>query len=385
MIAIMVVVWLCSVLHPCQRVTIEGHRYRLRLPQTVWLESLPQHEQGRVSWADPKPEPPQKFFLEGLVQIDFTQLQSWRGPLTAWSKEGVTLHEYFHCPIDSFLVRASKVFCLDEKLPVYHKMDSRDRESTVKGSDGIFLPVGISPEVLDSGFGKAIELQGAFSQPPHCCKLGDVLQDWGLKRADLGQLAAYMLPQPVCALLCKGRWQDLLCVSRWAWFKSPQSCSGTWEGFRLPEALKAVAGEHEQLGALEPLELQQLELMLQNLRRWSPAILGQCDTAEDRVGEQLSLEAFANWLRQLVSYFAPHFATSMMQLRSRYHVSQPHNTRHGHQRYSDNQLVGMVLFAWHLRNSVVLKEAMPSALESMFPGFFQKTTISLGTQVFFPK
>ena len=173
-------------------------------------------------------------------------------------------------------------------------------------------------------------------------------------------------------------------MSRWAWFKSQLSRSGAWEGFTLPEALKTVAGQHEQLGTLEPLELQQLEIMLQNLRRWSPAILAQCETEEDRAGEQLSLEAFANWLRQLVSYFAPNFATNMNQLRSRYHVSQPHGEHHGHQRYSDSQLVGMVLFAWHLRNSVVLKEAMPSALESMFPGFFQKTNIALGTQVFSP-
>ena len=377
----MVVLWLCSVLHPCQRMTIQGDRYRLKLPQNDWLQRLLQHEQIEVSWADPKPEPSHKFYLVGLMQVDFSQIQAWKGPLTAWSREGATLHDYYHCPVDSFIVQASSIFCLDESLPVYHKMDARARESTVKGSDGIFLPVGVSSTVNGSRLGSLLQPHGASSQPPRKCQLRDVLQSWGIPVAELGEIAAHMVPQPISELMLKGKWRDLLCLSRWAWFKSPQPRSGFGEEFSLPEALKAVIGHHEQLEEPEPLELQHLETMLQHLRRWSPAILAQCDSEEDAAGEQLLLESFADWLRQLKLYFSPHFATSLTELRSQIQVRRRENV-HGHQRYSDNQLVGMVLFGWHLRDNVGVKEALPSALQAMFPGFFAKTTTALGAQVF---
>ena len=219
--------------------TIEGHRHRLRLPRNPWLKNVLQHAQVEVSWADPKPEPTQKFELVGLLQADFAQLQAWDGPLTAWSKEGIALHDYYHSPVDSFIVQASNIFWLDESVPVYHKVDIRGRESTIKGSDGISLPVGVTCNVLGSATGSALKLRSILSENPSKCQLQDVLSRWGVPLAELGKIAAHMVPEPVCQLLLRGKWQDLLCLSRWAWFKSPQSCSGMWEGFTLPELLRS--------------------------------------------------------------------------------------------------------------------------------------------------
>ena len=129
--------------------------------------------------------------------------------------------------------------------------------------------------------------------------------------------------------------------------------------------------------------MRQVESMLQNLRRWSVPILAQCASEEDAAGERLlleSLESFAGWLRHFLLYFTPHFAKDLTDLPTVHKAAGQDS--HGLQRYSNKQLVGMVLFSWHLRNSVGLRETMPSALEAMFPGFFSNTSIAQGVQVF---
>ncbi|CAE7037690.1 unnamed protein product [Symbiodinium sp. CCMP2456] len=288
----------------------------------------------------------------------------------------MVLHDYYHCPVDSFIIRASSVFCFDEDVPVYTKIDGRARESVINGSDGIFFPCGVNVERMRSVTGIEMKIRDPFHQGQRRCELQEIMQRWGISREGLGKLGAHLVPEPVCKLLLRGKWQDLLFMSRW--FKGPFARRGSWAeqaGFRLPDALWAVAGEHETLQGLEPLELQHLQQMLDHIRRWSPAILAQCETEDAAAGEQLLLESFATWLRQLLTYFAPHFAENAADLRT--HLGE-RDAHHGLQRYSDRQLVGMVLFAWHLRDSVGFKEVAPSALEAMFPKFFSLTGLATG-------
>ncbi|CAE7948456.1 unnamed protein product [Symbiodinium sp. KB8] len=367
----MVFLWLCSVAHPVHRVTLHGQRCRLKLPQDEWLQRILQHEGVAVSWHEPKPELTQKFSIVGLIDMDCQSLQVWSGPLTSWSKESMVLHNYYHSPVDSFIIRASSVFCFDEEVPVYTKIDGRSRESAINGSDGIFFPCGVNIERVGSVTGIEMKIRNPFHQGQRRCELHETMQRWGISREGLGKLGAHLVPEPVCKLLLRGKWQDLLFMSRW--FKGPFARRGSWAeqaGVRLPDALWAVAGEHEALQDLEPLELQHLQRMLDHIRRWSPAILAQCETEDAAAGEQLLLESFATWLRQLMAYFAPHFAENATDLRRHLGVR---DAQHGLQLYSDRQLVGMVLFAWHLRDSVGFKEAAPSALEAMFPKFFSLT------------
>ena len=375
----MVFLWLCSVAHPVHRVTLHGQRCRLKLPQDEWLQRILQHEGVAVSWHEPKPELTQKFSIVGLIDMDFQSLQVWSGPLTSWSKESMVLHNYYHSPVDSFIIRASSVFCFDEEVPVYTKIDGRSRESAINGSDGIFFPCGVNIERVGSVSGIEMKIRNPFHQGQRRCELHETLQRWGISREGLGKLGAHLVPEPVCKLLLRGKWQDLLFMSRW--FKGPFARRGSWAeeaGVRLPDALWAVAGEHEALQDLEPLELQHLQRMLDHIRRWSPAILAQCETEDAAAGEQLLLESSATWLRQLMAYFAPHFAENATDLRRHLGVR---DAQHGLQLYSDRQLVGMVLFAWHLRDSVGFKEAAPSALEAMFPKFFSLTGFGTGRGV----
>lgn len=49
--------------------------------------------------------------------------------------------------------------------------------------------------------------------------------------------------------------------------------------------------------------------------------------------------------------------------------------------YSSRQLIAAVLFAWHLRDSGGLKEALPSAIEHVLPGWLSNTVLSTGRHV----
>ena len=120
----MVVLWLVSVAHPRQRMTIDGHSHHLRLPRgSTWLNELLQHAGVPCSWSSGHVLQADKFKLEGLLQVDTSQIRPFNGSLTSWSREGMLLHEYYHSPIDSFVVPATCVFQLDEARPVYAKMD----------------------------------------------------------------------------------------------------------------------------------------------------------------------------------------------------------------------------------------------------------------------
>ena len=162
-------------------------------------------------------------------------------------------------------------------------------------------------------------------------------------------------------------------MSRWSWFKGPHARCKSWAGFCIPPGLQAVTGQHESLSISESLDLAQVESFLNNLRRWSPRILASCDSPEETAGMQMQLESFALWLRQVLLYFQPHYATKLSDLPSLHRAGFG-----GQKRYSDSQLVGMVLFAWHLRDSAALREAMPSAIEAIFPNFFSNTAIVQG-------
>ena len=105
-------------------------------------------------------------------------------------------------------------------------------------------------------------------------------------------------------------------------------------------------------------------------------VLAACESEEEKAGELLWLETHATWLRQFLQYFQPHFAKDLSELRSRLGSEFSNNKR-----YSDSQLVGMVLFAWHLRDSAALGEAMPSAIEAIFPCFFSQTSVVQGQSV----
>ena len=372
----MVVLWLCSVAHPRQRMTVDGHAHHLRLEQSsAWFKGLLQDAGVPCSWTTTHVLHADKFKLQGVLQIDERDVQSWNGSLTSWSREGMPLHDYYHNPLDSFIVRAKSVFKLDDARPVYTKRDNRMRESQLSGADGIFQPSGLDFNVLAALPGFERLVHDAFGRAPSRATLSEVLQRWGVPPDGFDGIAACLLPEPISELVLQGRWQDLLWIGRWGWFKSPLCKQGMWEGFRVPPAVQAAKGQHEVLRS-EPLDLLEVEGFLQNLRRWSPVVLSQCNSEEERAGEQMHLEAFATWLRQLLLYFRPYFAKEAADLQAK---RRPDLS--GHQRYSHSQLLGMVLFAWHLRDSVALTDVMPSALQAIMPDFFALTSVAKGVQV----
>ena len=245
-------------------------------------------------------------------------------------------------------------------------------ESQLTGADGLFQPSGLNRNVLVDCLGTQQKVHDPFGCAASKVLLGDVLGRWGVSRQGFDSIAACMVPKPIADLLLKGRWQDLVFMLRWAWFRSPLSQQGMWESFRVPQMLADKVGQHETL-SVEALDLAHVETFLNTLRRWSPIILASCRSDEEYTGEQMLLESFATWLRQLLFYFKPHFETEAACLES---------GGKGHQRYSDSHLVGMVLFAWHLRDSVSMKEAMPSALQAIMPDLFANSATASGKHVF---
>ena len=359
--------------HPLQRMPIDGHAHHLRLPeQASWLRLLAQVENVSLSWKYVTVLQSQKYSLVGLADVDISSVRPWRGSLTAWSREAFALHEYYNNPVDSFIVQAKYSFKLEEARSVFHKLDKRAREVEVNGSDGIFQPSGVSFAALGDCVGTETKIHDAFAEPPRRARLCDVLGKFGLTcQQELDTVAACMLPQPVADLVMKGCWADLLWMSRWKWFQSPFSQSAMWSQFKIPPNLQEVSGQHEVLGTIEPLDLSYLEGFLNDLRRWRSAIVAACEDDEEASGQELLLNSHATWLRQLLVYFKPHFAKEIVELGPRLSNNK---------RYSDCQLVGMVLFAWHLRDSVAVKEAMPTAMEAIFPNFFAQTSIAMGQQ-----
>ena len=372
----MVVLWLCSVAHPRQRMTVDGHAHHLRLERnSAWFNGLLQDSGVLCSWTTTHVLHVDKFKLQGVLQIDEKDVQSWNGSLTSWSREGMLLHDYYHNPLDSFIVRAQTVFKLDDARPVYTKRDNRMRESQLSGADGIFQPSGLDFNVLSSCLGCERHVHDAFGRAPRRATLSEVVQCWGVQPDGFDGIAACLLPEPISELVLQGRWQDLLWMGRWGWFKSPLCQRGMWEGFVVPPAVQSATGQHEVLRS-EPLNLLEVEGFLNSLRRWSPIVLSHCNSAEEQAGEQLQLEAFATWLRQLLLYFRPYFATELSDLQAK---QRPDLC--SHQRYSHSQLLGMVLFAWHLRDSAALTDVMPSALQAIMPDFFALTSVAKGVQV----
>ena len=120
----MVVLWLCSVAHPKQRMTIDGHAHHLSLPQSSsWLKCLLEDKQVRCSWATSHVRLADKFKLRGLIQVDMSQMRPWNGSLTSWSKEAFLLHDYYQGPVDSFVVPATAAFKLDDGRKAYLSQD----------------------------------------------------------------------------------------------------------------------------------------------------------------------------------------------------------------------------------------------------------------------
>ena len=51
----------------------------------------------------------------------------------------------------------------------------------------------------------------------------------------------------------------------------------------------------------------------------------------------------------------------------------------GHQRCSNKQSVSAVMFAWHLRDNVGVREALPLAMEQLIPDWLSKSTVTGGS------
>lgn len=93
-------------------------------------------------------------------------------------------------------------------------------------------------------------------------------------------------------------------------------------------------------------------------------------------GERLVMEQHARWAQQNIDQFSHFFDKKGA---SNFMTRQAGQT-HG-QTYSSRQLVSAVLFAWHLRDNVGVKEALPSALDHILPGWLPHKVLATGQHV----
>ena len=107
---------------------VDGHAHHLRLPESAWLKRLTEDASVTCSFDFVRLVQSQKYKLTGLVNLDLSQIRPWQGSLTSWSQEAFALHDYYHNPTDSFVVRATSAYAFEEERSMYRKMDQRQRE-----------------------------------------------------------------------------------------------------------------------------------------------------------------------------------------------------------------------------------------------------------------
>ena len=97
----------------------------------------------------------------------------------------------------------------------------------------------------------------------------DVLEQWGVPEAVQAHVPMLFLVEPVCSLLLRGCWSELLFLARWS--------QAPWKPeLEFPPAAWAqeFSGQHLiYKGRPQPAKLSELKSLSSDLRRWAPRII----------------------------------------------------------------------------------------------------------------
>ena len=365
---IMTIIWLCGVEHHRQRMLHHGRRVRLRLPQVPWLEAHLQRNDVRCPWHVSDEVDIHPSYVVGLASI--AAGVEYEGPLTAWPREAYLQHEYFLRPLDAFSVSAKKVFMLAVPIPIFDKIDTRGRVSRLQAFDGICFPCGLTQSLVEGKQG--CELTASGSSP---CSVAEVLHRWNSSPRLLGSYAALMMVRPMAELFIRRALTEIVVLCRW-----PGSASLVPPSEFPRRSLLDLQGQHEAVAdTLWPLDLDAFSCLLDDLRRWAPHIIASCaEDEEAAAGERLRLERHARWAQQSRARFSQLFADSVRQ---RFGTDVHEDTEFQGRRFSSRGLVSAVLFAWHLRDNVGLKDALPHAVDHILPGWLSHGLLAGGLQM----
>lgn len=246
---------------------MNGSREFLLVPRLPWLEHLFEAEGVEANWSRNRDDNlVHPFWIVGLLRVE--QGIPYTGLLTQWPRETYALHEFYRRPKDGFSAKVLSIFVLDELIPVFHKFDKRSRATPLLNHDGVFLPCGLPLRILQISGAVVGEVGGPVT-------VAGVLHRWENPPAD--GIHAHMLPQPVADLAMRGRWSNLLFLTRW-----PQACS-LFGGFP-PEHVVEVANTHEVLQGPAPLRLEPPQRLIDDMRRWAPMILSSYGDEDEVCG-----------------------------------------------------------------------------------------------------
>ena len=97
----------------------------------------------------------------------------------------------------------------------------------------------------------------------------DVLEQWGVPEADQALVPMLFLVEPVCSLLFRGCWSELLFLARWGqapWKAEPEFPPATW-------AEESRGQDLIYTDRPQPAQLSELRALISDLRRWAPRII----------------------------------------------------------------------------------------------------------------
>lgn len=283
----MPVLWLCSVQHHHARVRTAsgGPRCRLSLPRRQWLQEALDTHGIPCSWVRVDGSLEHPFHLVGLVQVE--QGMPYNGLLTQWSREGFLLRDFFRRPRDGFSGNIAVAFKLHDPIPIYHKTDDRDRIYTVNSTDGVFVPCGLSDQVLQR-LGVEVLRAGRQQQQQQQLSIQQWLISCGIQPDGVDALFAHTLVGPLAALAMHGQWTELLFLARWP------LANNVFEQYP-PDYIRQVARTNDDALDIAPLELAPFQRLIEDLRRWAPRITASCQD-EDEVNGQRNCESLMQHL-----------------------------------------------------------------------------------------
>lgn len=278
-ICTMVLLWLADIVCRSERATNHrgAKRQRLTLPESTWLSD--KLAAGR--WSGRMDTRENHILVRGLLDVQHGT--EWRGLLTRWSKEAMTMREYYQNPADGYTGLIRNAFALSSPQPLHHVQDHLGFVRVAKVKHPILRPHGFAHADRGESNGARLVIDGdSVAQLP--CTVSQAIGHWGFGAADLDSAMVIVMVKPLADLVLQRRWHTIF--MRASWGLRP------FIGYPDHDWADANHGQFDVQPAAEvggELTYAKVDALMENLRRWAPVILASGE-AEDAMDEQVSLE-----------------------------------------------------------------------------------------------
>ena len=278
----MTLLWLADRIYRTERLPTQPNfaRVRRQLPREPWLLQLIAESGVSIAWhGDPELRRDQ-YMVRALLLVE--QGVEWDSAISQFGPAARVLHEYYSRPADAYTATIARRFVLDEARPLraHWGLTASGIQMCVRKAAPICTPHGFSLDDASEWRGVAVGGDAGL----HAGTLCDMLQDWDLPPECVNCAKMLIVVKPVVDLIALGQWHTLLLLASWK--------LRLWPDFPCQPPCKKRRRDDHDLEDEPPPEVHRDMVLglMENLRRWAPAILATAGTADAKQAEQRSLE-----------------------------------------------------------------------------------------------